>query len=174
MLVLLLLLYLSYATLVVVYLYELKIDAVALHLQSAKFCCCRRNSRQNWWRKRWPNKAYTHKHRDTERHTHTHRCMRFMCAVRCSRNNSASLVTSALSAVLRLWVCSFVRVCVCWLAKSGQWTTLNFGAAAATSLWPPGRGSSSSSCCVSCVVVNIVVVVVLLMLQFQIFLAFTL
>lgn len=80
----------------------------------------------------------THTHTETLRHTHTHthRCMRFMCAVRCSRNNSASLVTSALSAVLRLWVCSFVRVrvCVCVLV-SEKWP-MNY-----IELW----GSSSSS-----------------------------
>lgn len=120
----------------------------------------------------------THTHTHTLRHWETHTrigacdlCVQ-CAAVETTRRRSwlrLCLLFSDCECV-HLYVC----VCVCWLAKSGQWTTLNFGAAvavaAATSLWPPGRGSSSS-CCVSCVVV---IVVVFLMLQFQIFLAFTL
>jgi len=125
-----------------------------LHLQSTKLLPT--NSRQKWWRKRWPNKRtyihlYTTHTQDVYIHTIYKRYIQMyihaydLCAScssssRNSNINSSALVTSALSVLFR-----FVYFCVsvCWLAKSGQWTTLNFGAAAESA---PGQQQQQLLC----------------------------
>lgn len=154
MLVLLLLLYLSYATLVVVYLYELKIDAVALHLQSAKFCCCRRNSRQNWWRKRWPNKAYTHTYTETLRDTHTRIGACDLC-VQC-----AAVETTRRRSWLRLCLlfsdceCVHLYVCVCVCVLVSEKWPMNYielwGSSSNVTLAPGQRQQQQQLLCVMC------------------------